>query len=151
MAQARGVAADNPWHLRLDKADQLDLLLFGLGAEDRQAVFDQGIEVELHVVQLDLPGFELGDVENFVDQGEQFVAGAVDGFHIVALLGRQRGAQQQLGHAQHAVHRGADFVADLGQEFGLGFQLGAAGGEVAAGAEVVLDDPPLALAEGHAE
>ncbi len=63
LAQARRVTADDAWHLRLDEADQFDVLLFGLGAEDAQAVFDQCVEVELHIVQFDLPGFEFGDVE----------------------------------------------------------------------------------------
>ncbi|MNO56508.1 hypothetical protein D3C76_470240 [compost metagenome] len=55
LAQACRVATDHPWHLRLGKADQLDVLLLGLGPEDVQAVLDQGVEVELHIVQLDLP------------------------------------------------------------------------------------------------
>ena len=150
LAQPCRIATDDPRHLGLDEADQLDVLLLGLGPEDAQAVFDQGIEIELHVVQLDLPGFELGNVEDLVDQGQQLVAGAVDGLHVVALLDRQRRAQQQLGHAQHAVHRGADLVADLGQELGLGVDLGGAGGQVAAGAETVLGNVALALAQGHA-
>ncbi len=150
LAQARRVAADHARHLGLDKADQLDVLLFGLGAEDAQAVVDQRIEVELHVVQFDLPGFELGDIEDFVDQREQFVAGTVDGLHVVPLLHRQRRAQQQFGHAQHAVHGGADFVADLGEEFGLGGDFGIAGGQVAAEAETRLDNRPLTFAQGQA-
>ncbi len=55
LAQPRRVAADHPGYLGLDKADQLDVLLLGLGAENTQAVFDQRVEVELHIVQFDLP------------------------------------------------------------------------------------------------
>ncbi|MNS55130.1 hypothetical protein D3C72_879560 [compost metagenome] len=150
LAQAGRVAADHPRYLRLDKADQFDVLLFGLGPVDAQAVVDQGIEVELHIVQFDLPGLELGDVENLVDQRQQFVAGAVDGLHVVALLDRQWRAQQQFGHAQHAVHRRADFVADLGEELGFGVDLGIARGEVAADAETTFGDAALTLAEGDA-
>ncbi len=150
LAQARRVAADHPRHLGLDKADQLDVLLLGLGAEDAQAIFDQRIEVELHVVQFDLSGFQLGDIEDFVDQCEQFVTGAVDCLHIVALLYRQRRAQQQLGHAQHAVHGGADFVADLCQELGLGGDFGVAGRQLTAEVEACFDKGALALAQGQA-
>ncbi len=88
LAQACRVTADHPGHLRLDEADQLDVLLLGLGAEDAQAILDQCIEVELHIVQFDLSGLEFGDVENFVDQCQQLVASAVDRLHIVALLDR---------------------------------------------------------------
>ena len=134
----------------MDEADQLDILLLGLGAEDAQAVVDQCIEIELHIIEFDLPGFELGNVENLVDQGEQLITGAVDGLHIVALLHRQRRAQQQLGHAQHTVHGRADFVADLRQELGFGGDFGIAGRQVAAQAETGFDNGALALAEGQA-
>ncbi|MNZ69932.1 hypothetical protein D3C78_882490 [compost metagenome] len=137
--------------MRLDETDQLDVLLLGLGAEDAQAVFDQRVEVELHVVQFNLSGLEFGNVENFVDQCQQFVAGAVDGLHVVALLDRQRRAQQQLGHAQYAVHGRADLVADLGQELGLGIDLGVAGGQLAAGAEAFFTDAPQTLADREVE
>ncbi|MNZ48447.1 hypothetical protein D3C78_661940 [compost metagenome] len=151
LAQARRVTADDPWHLWLGEADQLDVLLFGLGAEDVQAVFDQGIEVELHIVQFDLSRLEFGNVENFVDQCEQFVAGAVDGLHVVTLFDRQWRAQQQFGHAQHAVHGRADFMADLGQELGLGIDFGIAGRQCAAGAEALFAHPPQALADRQVE
>lgn len=135
---------------RLDKTDQFDVLLFGLGAEDAQAIFDQRIEVELHVVQFYLAGLQLGDVEDFVDQGKQFITCAVDGLHVVALFHRQRRAQQQLGHAEHAVHGGTDFVADLGQELGLGGDLGIARCQVATEAETCLDNRALAFAQRQA-
>ena len=38
----------------------------------------------------------------------------------LALFGRQLGVQQQLRHAEDAVHRRADFVAHVGQELALG-------------------------------
>ncbi|MNP17596.1 hypothetical protein D3C76_1100330 [compost metagenome] len=72
----------------------------------------------------------------------------MDRLHVVALLDRQRRTQQQLGHAQHAVHRGADLVADLGQELGLGIDLGIAGRQVAADAEPAFVDRALAFAQG---
>ena len=151
MAQTCRVAADDPRHLRLGETDQLDVLLLGLGAENVQAVFDQGIEVELHVIQLDLSRFELGNVENLVDQRQQLVAGAVNGLYIVALLDRQWRAEQQFGHAQYTVHGGTDFVADLGQELRLGVDLGIAGRQRTAGAEAFFADAPQALTDGQVE
>ncbi len=38
---------------------------------------------------------------------------------MLALFQAQFGIEQQAGHAEHAVHRGADFVADVGDELGL--------------------------------
>ena len=34
-----------------------------------------------------------------------------------ALLPRQVRVEEKAGHAEHAVHRGADFMADVGDEF----------------------------------
>ena len=53
------------------------------------------------------------------------------GRQVVALLGVELGVEQQLGHADDAVHRRADLVAHVGEELALdaigllGFQLGA--------------------------
>jgi hypothetical protein len=44
-----------------------------------------------------------------------------------ALLRRQQAVEQQLVHAQHAVHRGADLVAHGGQEVALGLARGLGG------------------------
>ena len=151
LAQTGRIAGHDLRQLRLDKADQLDLLLFGLGAEDAQTVFDQRVEIELHVIQLDLARFQLGNVENLVDQIEQFVAGAMNRLDVVALLGRQRCAQQQLAHAQHAVHWRSQFMADLGQEIGLGLEFRAADGrcgELGAAVGLAL---PLTFEQGKAE
>ena len=42
-----------------------------------------------------------------------------DGLGVLALVGVELGVEQQLGHADHAVHRRADLVAHVGQELGL--------------------------------
>ncbi len=47
------------------------------------------------------------------------LGGAVDGLGELALARRERGLEQQVAHADHAVHRGADLVAHVGQELRL--------------------------------
>ncbi len=44
----------------------------------------------------------------------------LDHVEVLALLGVQVGVERQLGHADDAVHRRADFVAHVGQELALG-------------------------------
>ncbi len=75
----------------------------------------------------------------------------MDGLDIVTLLDRQRRAQQQLGHAQYAVHGRTDLVAELGQKFGLGVDFGGAGRQLPAGAVAILTDTAQALCEGDVE
>ena len=65
-------------------------------------------------------GLDLGEVKDVVDQGQQVVAGHFEIPNIVHLLFRQIRHLQQLGHADHAVHWGTDFVAHVGQELALG-------------------------------
>jgi hypothetical protein len=60
------------------------------------------------------------EVENVVDDRQQRLARAAHRFEEGPLLRVERGIEQQLGQAQHAVHRGADFVAHVGQEFRFG-------------------------------
>ena len=84
-------------------------------------------------VQLDAPGAQLGEVEHVVDQGEQVLAAVVQGRDIGPLLGGELGALQQPRHAQHAVQRRAEFVAERGQL--LRADLGAVGPALGKGAE----------------
>ena len=70
--------------------------------------------------QHQVAGFDLGQVQQRVDQRAQRLAGLLEHPHMLALLGRQRGTGQQFGHAQHGVQRRADLVADVGQERRLG-------------------------------
>ena len=82
-----------------------------------------------------LAGFDLGDVEDVVDDGQQVPAGGIDdagisadvaedraeipgGFRVVA--GLQALPQDDLVHAHHGIDRGADLMAHVGQELTLG-------------------------------
>ena len=50
---------------------------------------------------------------------EQRLAGPPHRLGVLALLGRQRGVEEQAGHPDHAVHRRPDLVAHGGQELAL--------------------------------
>ena len=76
--------------------------------------------VEFDGLQVDFAGLDLGEVENVVDDVEQRVGGELHGFKIVALFGSQLGVERQVGHADDAVERGADFVAHVGEELAFG-------------------------------
>ena len=73
-------------------------------------------------VQRDFARLELGQIEYVVDQCEQNLTAAADRLRIRTLLFGELGHQQQLRHAQHAVHRRADLVAHHRQEFAFGAQ-----------------------------
>ena len=91
-----------------------------LGVGERRERLDrlgQGLpQGEGHRLELEPTGLDLRKVEDVVDDGEQGLARAVDGFGVVALLARELGVQQERGHADHAVHRRPDLVAHRRQE-----------------------------------
>ena len=88
--------------------------------EQTDGGFDHLDQIEIDCLELDLPGFELGDVENVVDQGQQRLGAVMHGDRAVALFRVELGLQQQRVHPEDAVHRGADFVRHVGEEIGLG-------------------------------
>ncbi len=77
-------------------------------------------QVERTVFQFELAGFDFGEIQDVVDDGEQRFAAGINGFDVTALLVAERGFEQQAGHGDDAVHGRADFVAHVGQKFGLG-------------------------------
>ena len=89
------------------RRQQLDHSLRGVGDFERRGP------------ELDPAGFDLGEIENFVDQREKGLGRRRDGAGIGALLGRQLGVEQQPGHAEDAVHRRSDLVAHRGEEAGF--------------------------------
>ena len=74
---------------------QVELLLRRLGGQQVERVLDAGAQVEGSALQFELAGFDLREVEDVVDDGEQGFAAGVDRFHVAALLVGQRGFQQQ--------------------------------------------------------
>ena len=69
---------------------------------------------------LHFPGFDLGEIENVVDQGEQMVRPSLETLHPGLLVSRlAAGASQQLRVPDHGRKRCPDFVAHVRKEFAL--------------------------------
>jgi hypothetical protein len=99
--------------------EQFDRTAGDPAAEQLQRVMDQPVEIERDPLQVEPTGLDLGEIEDVVEDGEQRLGGPVDGPGGVILRRGEPHAQEQLGHPQDPVHRGADLVAHVGQEFGL--------------------------------
>ena len=93
--------------------------LRGLG-KHQHGVFNQCAQIEFDRLAGHVSRFDLGEIEDVVDDVEQVPARALHRFGELARLKVQLAAQQQLRHAQHAIHGGADFMAHGGQERALG-------------------------------
>src|SRR5260370_27838606 len=78
-------------------------------------------QVKRNRIKSELSCFDLGKIENVVDDREQGFGGEADETQAVALLGGEFGVQHQLGHAENAVHGRANFMTHGREENALGF------------------------------
>ena len=92
-------------------------------------VEDQGGEIEGDGLEPQLPGIDLREIQDVVEDGEQGPTAPCDGVDVVALLDAQGRGLEQLRHAQHPVHGGADLMAHAGEERARRLQLMIAPGE----------------------
>ena len=134
LAQARHVAAHPAGQVVAQVHQQFQSFFTGARRADVAGFLNRRQQVERLVLEFELARFDLGKIQHIVDHAQQLVAGNAHGVHIVALLGVQRRVGQQRGHADHAVERGADFMAHGGQERRLG--TGGAQGFVARGVQL---------------
>ena len=80
---------------------------------------EQGMEIEVGR-RIGLLGLDPGDVQDVADHLEQGLTGAAHGLHHVALGVLERGAAQQVGHADDRVQGRAQLVAHGRKEPALG-------------------------------
>ena len=119
LPQARHVANDGVGHVLLDEVAEVQAFRPGLGAEQFERLLDAGAQLEGMILQRHAAGFDLREVQDVIDDRQQRVAATADRLHAVALLVGQLRVEQQRGHAHHAVHRRADFMAHVREELGL--------------------------------
>jgi hypothetical protein len=103
---------------------------------------DEGVELDRLRGDLEFAGLDLGEVEEFVGEGDDALGALDDGAGELLLLGVEAGLKEEVGHAQHAVHGNADIVAKGCDEIG-GHARGMEGGVAFAG-----DDGLLVFLEG---
>jgi hypothetical protein len=93
----------------------LDPLLVRPGAHQLADLPQQVLRGDRAQGELGLAGAEAGVVEDVVDQPQQVLAALLQRRHIGPLLGGEPGAVQQPGHADDAVQRRAELVAERGE------------------------------------
>ncbi len=58
-------------------------------------------------------GFNLGEIQDVIDDPEQRLTGFARSFRVIQLFGSQVGVKQQAAHSNDAVQRGSDFVTHV--------------------------------------
>src|SRR4029453_16180501 len=90
--------------------------------EQKQGVVEGRGEMEVGQFKLHPPRFNLGKVEDVVDEGQQMLAGRVDVFQVLVLLIVQlpeHALRQDLGEPDDRVERRAQLVRHVGEELAL--------------------------------
>ena len=119
LAQAGGIARHGQRRGGIHEQAQLHALALGLHGQHRLHVLDDGQQVEVQGLEGQLPGLDLGEVEDVIDQREQRLPAGPDGLGVLSLLAAEGRVQQQARHADDAVHGRADLVGHVGQELAL--------------------------------
>src|ERR1022692_347176 len=116
LAEAVGIASEERGCFRHRPPAKGQSFGVRLGAQGLDGLFHDAARVEVHVLQGELPGLDLGQVQDVVDERHQRLSAGVDHAGVISLFRDEVGIQEQLKHAKDAVHGGADFVAHIGQE-----------------------------------
>lgn len=112
---ARGLEAV---HLRQLQIEHDGVVTF-TGGEQVERFFKACAQLERMPLEVEHASLDLREVEDVVDDVQQPIGGAADGFDEVALLVGQLRVHQQRSHADDGVHRRADLVAGVGEELRL--------------------------------
>ncbi len=74
------------------------------------------------MLEAELVGFDLGEIEDVVQQTQQVLRRVLDFLEVIDLSMVELGPGEQVAHADDGIHRRPDFVAHVGQEVGLGLR-----------------------------
>ena len=99
------------------KLKPLRINRIGKGFDD---VLNQIAQIERRLLQLDLAGLDLRDVEDTVDDLEQHLGRAAGRLEIVLLPRSGFGVAHEFQHAENTVHRRAQLMRHVGKKLGLG-------------------------------
>ena len=103
-----------------DVLEQMKPLVLSFPLKHAGYPADDRAQPEGAVVQLDLSGLQLGEIQQVLDDHHQPVRRFPQHGQETLLIRSEGGSAEQFRHAQHAVHGGSQLVGDLGQEKVLG-------------------------------
>ncbi len=125
LAQAQAITANEARRAGAERAGDLDAFALGARREQFDHALSEPTQIDRLHDEIEAAGFDLGQIEDFVDQRDECAPRAADRFDIACVFEIERGLPQQVGHAENAADRGADLVAHRGQKarFGLARRL----------------------------
>ena len=92
------------------------MLVIGARLQHRDNIGKQAFDPDVDFLEGEFPGFDLGDVEDGVDDVQQVAAGRFQFVEFVRLLAGDATAPDEVGHAGNCIERRTNLVAHVGQE-----------------------------------
>src|SRR5215471_7555658 len=103
LLETNRVAEDTIGQIGLNVAPQLQFFLVSARGKQTHCVFEGVTELEVSLVEFELPSLDLREIEQVIDQREQGIRGVLDHAQVFALLAGERSAQRKLGHSHNRV------------------------------------------------
>src|SRR5215471_4225814 len=119
LSQSNRVAEDAIRQIGLNVAAQFQFFLMSARGKQAYCVLEGVAEIEVSLVEFELPCLDLREIKQIIDQREQGIRGILDRAQVFALLAVERSTQRKLGHSHNRVHGCANLVAHVGKELAL--------------------------------
>ena len=120
LPHADRVEAQEGRHRTVDRKRQRKPLFLCARRPELFEAAQQMAEIVVDRRYVETPGLDLGEIEHVVEDRHQRLAAVENRLDLVALLGREIARGHDLRHAENAVERRADLVADIGEKGRLG-------------------------------
>ena len=106
--------------LRIDIDQQFETLCMSFRGNHFGHSLDDLFERAIDVFDFEFTRLNFREVENIIDELEQGLCTLLNRMAVLTLLLVELGLQQQLIHADNAIHGRTDFVAHIGEKLALG-------------------------------
>ena len=116
LPQPADVRGDHARRLGRDMNRDLDAFFMGARRHQFADAVDQVFQIAFLVPQVQAARLDRRHIQQILDQRQKRHAGLACSLQVTCLLRCRLGLREQVRHAENAVERRADFVADGGQE-----------------------------------
>src|ERR1700676_2953594 len=115
LTQSRRVSAHAIDHIGDDGTGQFQSLLVGAKCQNLHGVVEAVTQGELDGFEVEFSGFDLGEIQNVVQQTKQRIGAVLDQRYVFALRRVEFGIESELGHSKNAVHGRPNLVTHVGE------------------------------------
>ena len=116
LAETPRIAAQQAGRSGRHQAGELQPLAIGCNGQHLDDSLQHPAQAEVQAFERHLSRLDLGQIQDMVQQGFQRLRTVAYYLGITPLFGWEVAIEQQPGHADYAIHGGADLVAHVGQE-----------------------------------